>query len=206
MAYTFLRVTEAGVVLWEYHLRRMALEPGSRAHESFLEFGRTALPGAYAAWVEDGKLRIEQRPGSRLFDAIRARWLPSPIAGQTGAHPKDRQSASYASVRADKVATLLTSEDGSELYESCSAALLGWDHGLVCVPSDRPRVWSTAETAVREHLSPREAALSSRTLPLLLINAVKGTCSLAPEDVPAFPTEARATVDALFAKLTSRPA
>ena len=206
--YTLLVVTGDGIVLHDYHRRR--LDPGGDAAAvaafaaAFARFAREARPGVFAVRVgADGALRAESREGSRLREGMRARLLVSPLAGRQGTVPKPAAPSPYDAVRADGVATLLTSADGSEIYEACVAAVLGWDgERLVCVPGDRPRVWSTAEAAVREHLPVREAPLAVRArTPLLLVNAVRGTCEVALQGRDAFPAGVRAELERLFRSL-----
>jgi hypothetical protein len=101
---------------------------------------------------------------------------------------------------------LLTSPDGAEIYEACSAAVVGWDGSrIICSPEDRPRVWSTAEMAIREHLPVQEAPIRLRAMPLLLVNAVKGTCGLDPKVGGDFPAQARQTIEEVLCSLTKRP-
>lgn len=206
MSYTLLRVDAEGVALWEYHLRRLALAPAGPAHAALLAFARAAAPGVFALSVDGGgALRVEPRTGSRLHEGMPMRFAPSPVAGGRGARPKPPPGGPYDDVRLPGVATLLTSPDGRELYEACAAALVAWDGAaLVCVPPDRPRVWSTAEQAIREHLAPRVAPLAPGELPLLLVNAVKGTCAVQGAS-QGFPDAARARIDALLRSLAHRP-
>jgi hypothetical protein len=214
MPYTLLRVTERGVVLWDYHLRRLALPAGSAETEALRRFAREAASGVWAVRVAVGQgLQAEPRRGSQLRDGIPWRIAPSPAAGLPGPFPKPAAPNLYDPVRREDAATLLTSPDGSEIYEACRAAVVAWDGaGLVCVPRDRPRVWSTAEAAIREHLSCREAPLAPGAWPLLLANAVKGTCEPGAAGQPdaraaaePFPSAVRAEIEALFAALTRRP-
>jgi hypothetical protein len=196
MAYTLLRVEPAGAVLLDYHLRRVG--PGAaRQLEAFVA---GAASGVWALRASAGGLRAEARPGSRLVEGMPTRAVPSPALGRGGRFAKPEPDGLYAPVRQAGVATLLTSADGAEILEACSAAVVGWSGGLVVAPADRPRVWSTAEEAIREHLSPRAAPLRA-AMPLLLVNAVKGTCAVQGS---AFPEAARREIEALFAALTRR--
>lgn len=202
--YTLLRVTERGVVLLDYHLRRLgAVEPGP-GRDALLAFLANAGPGVWAVWLEAGEVRAEARPGSRLSDGMPVRALPSPLASGSGLVAKPPSPGPYDTVRVDGVATLLTSPDGSEFWEACSAAVLAWDGAhLVVPPPDRPRVWSTAEAAVREHLSVVEAPLPVESpMPLLLVNAVKGTCAPALPGRQPFPSDIRARIEWLLEALT----
>ena len=204
MRYTLLRVTSAGIVLREYHVRRLELGASGAAAEAFARFGDAAEPGVWAVWVEGPeRIRTERRAGSRLRDGIATRLACSPIANKQGTIPKPPPPCVYDPVRSDGVATLLTSADGAEIYEACSAAVLGWDgERVVCVPGDRPRVWSTAEAAVREHLPVTEAPIPVRaTMPILLVNAVKGTCGMDAPGRDAFPVDVRSGLDHLFESL-----
>lgn len=208
MGYTLLKLVRNGVVLSAYHFRRLELELGSPASEAFARFARQAEPGLWAVEVGQARLRAEPRARSRLVDGMPTRFAVSPVAGRRGTLPKPGPGGAYDAVRAPQVATLLTGADGKEIFEACSAAVVGWDgRRLVCVPAESPRVWSCAEQAIREHLEHRERPLRADSdEPLLLVNAVKGTCEVAAPGRAAFPAAARASVDALLAALTSWPA
>jgi hypothetical protein len=136
------------------------------------------------------------------------RLAPSPVAAGRGWLRKPAPPSPYDGVRAAGVATLLLSSDGSEILEACVAAVLSWDGtDLACAPSDRPRVWSTAEAAVRDHMSVREAPIPvDGTDALLLVNAVKGTCTVVSPGRPEFPAKLRREIDQLFVELTAWPA
>jgi hypothetical protein len=206
MPYTLLRVTDAGVVLCDYHLRRLELSGQGAAHEAFLRFARETPPGVWALWSDAAGLRTEPRPGSRLRDGIAVRCMASPVLEGLAALPKPAPPGPYDTVRSPGVATLLTSADGREVLEACCAAVVGWDgERIVCAPSCRPRVWSTAEAAIRDHLPVREAPLSASSEALLLVNAVKGTCALANPFGRAFPLHVRQRIDELLVRLTKRP-
>jgi len=206
VAYTLLAVTGDGVVLGAYHLRRLGLdaEEAAPALGAFRRFAAEASPGVFALLLHGPSLSVESRPGTRLRDGMPARVAPSPVTDRAGPLPKPASPGPYDAVRQSGIATLLTSLDGEEIYEACSAAVLGWDGGrLVCVPDDRPRVWSTAEAAVREHLPVVERPILLRSrMPILLVNAVKGTCSLAAPRRDPFPTRAREEIERLFRSLT----
>lgn len=205
MPYTLLRVTQAGVVLCDYHLRRLELETRA-SRDAFLRFADGASPGVWAVWAEEGNLRAEPRPGSRLRDGAPVRTLPSPVLDRGAALPKPAPPGPYAAVRAAGVSTLLTSADGLEIFEASSAAVVGWDGDrILCPPRSRPRVWSTSEAAIRDHLPVKEEPLSPASDALLLVNAVKGTCSLDAPHGRAFPADVRRRIDELFAELTGRP-
>ncbi len=206
LSYTLLLLTPDGVLLRDLHLRRLGLNaPGAtRARQAFSRFAARASPGPWAVWHEDGALRTEPRPGTRLREGMPVRLLPSPLVGRSGPIPKTAPPCVYDAVRMPGVATLLTSPDGVEIYEACSAAVVGWDTGrFVCAPSDRPRVQSTAQAAVREHLPVVEAPLLVASgIALLLINALKGPCAVHLPGREAFPREARSRIECLFRSLT----
>jgi hypothetical protein len=175
--YTTLRVTEAGVVLHDFHVERLTPE-GPAGLAAFARFAREATPGAYGVALAGGELRAEQRAGSSLVEGMPVRFAVSPFAEQRGAFPKPGPPSAYDDVRLPGVATLLTSADGSEIHESCVAAVLGWDGThFVGVPDDLPRVASVAEAAVRATLPfARSPLRTDDRLPLILINAVAGPC------------------------------
>jgi len=195
--YTLLRVTADGVVLRDLHAQRLAPE-GGPALAAFARFAADAAPGVYAVRCSGDDIAAEARAGSRLFDGIPVRVARSPFADRAGPFPKPAPPCAYDAVRADGVATLLTSADGAAILETCSSAVLGWDgERFLCVPGDRPRVWSTAEQAVRAHL-PFGAA------PLLLVNAVKGPCTVTAPGRAPFPEAAVRDIERLFVRLTGR--
>ncbi len=180
MHYTLLRVAADGrVLLRERHERRVSLQ------------GFVPVPGIHAVRRDEaGVLHSELRPASRLFDGMPSRLRPSPLGPTDASIPKPRPPCVFDAVRVPGVATLLTSPDGREVYEACSAAVVGWDGGFVLVPMDRPRVWSTSEAAIRAGLPFRERPLLvNEGLPLVLVNAVKGPCTLGRESA-GFPSEA----------------
>ncbi len=198
--YTTIRVTEAGVILYAAHRARL----GPEAERAFDRFAAHASPGVYALTARDGNIDIVRRGGSRLFDGVPTRALPSPLAPGRGPQPKEPSPSAYDAVRVQGQATLLTDGSGEELLESCSAAVLAWDGSiLVAAPEDRSRVASTAEGAILARLPFRRAP---RPLdggwPILLVNAVVLTC------VPRgsiFPLAVRAQVDEVLGRTTLRP-
>jgi hypothetical protein len=179
LRYTTLRATEAGVLLYDFHVERLALE-GAAGLVAFARFAREAMPGVYGVAVAGGELRAERRAGSQLVEGMPVRLAISPFVAQQGAFPKPGSPSAYDDVRIPGVATLLTSADGSEILESCVAAVLGWDGThFVGVPEDRPRVASVAEAAVRATLPFVRASLrTDDRLPLILLNAVAGPCTV----------------------------
>ena len=206
MRYTTLRVTEAGVVLHQGHARRLAPEGGA-ALLAFRDFAAAAAPGVYALRWDGERLEVQARPGSRLFDGMPVRFLPSPLAVAAGAIAKPAPPGPYAVVRADGVATLLGSPDGGEIWESCAAAVVSCDATgrLVLVPDDRPRVASVAEAALAAALPHvRAPILAGGAAPLLLVNAVKGACRVAAPGRAPFPDAIAAAVDAALAATARR--
>jgi hypothetical protein len=207
MPYTLLKVTERGVVLWDYHVRRLGLERECAAREAFIRFAREAAPGVWAVWSEASQsIRVEARSGSRLRDGMPVRFAPSPVLGASGPIPKPAPPSVYDGVRVAGTATLLTTSDGLEILEACSAAVVSWDgECLVCVPRDRPRVDSMAEAAIRDRLRICEAPIPASSNALLLVNAVVGTCALDEARSGAFPPEERLRIDEMLAAVTWRP-
>lgn len=204
--YTTLRVKDPGVVLLDGHARRLAPR-GGPVLDRFLDFARSAVPGVYALTARGESLSVEARSGSSLLDGMPWRLAASPVAGAPGAIAKPPPPGPYAPVRAAGIATLLTSPDGEEIWEACVAAVVGWDgERLVLVPADRPRVESTAEQAIAASLPVRRAPILSRgAMPLLLVNAVKGTCTLEAPGRAAFPVERVRAIGRILDTLTGRP-
>ncbi len=205
MRYTTLRVTDAGVVLHDFHAERLAPE-GPEVQAGFRRFARVATPGIYGVAATDGELRTRRLAGSRLVAGMPVRRRVSPFAAHRGAFPKPGPPNAYDTVRLPGVATLLTSSDGDEIYESCVAAVLGWDGArFVCVPEDRPRVASVAEAAVRAVLPWVRAPLrTGDRLPLVLLNAVAGPCTVGAGRAP-MPADAMACLTGVLQRFTRRP-
>jgi hypothetical protein len=205
MRTTTLQVTAGGIPLRDLHLERLG-NPLHAGREAFERFAALAVPGVYRLVLDGETLQVTPRGPSSLSDGTPVRFRPSPCAAMVGRFPKPLSPGPYDEVRTRGVATLLTTRDGAELLESCTAALLGWDGAaFVHPPDDRPRVWSTAEEAVRRHLPVRAAPLGALDrLPLLLVNAVAGPCPVALPDRPPVPAEPIARIHALFALLTVR--
>lgn len=205
MAYTTLRVTDRGVVLYAQHLARLH-RAGDEAAAAFLEFAEEATPGVYSLRWDGAALTVKGLAGSRLVEGMPTRLLPSPLRGSQRID-KPPPEGPYSAVRADGVVTLLTSPSGDELYEACVASLLAWDGTrLLCAPLDRPRVLSTSEEALRADLDLLPSVLrADADHPLLLLNAVKGTCAPAHPGRPDFPAALRATLDAWLERTAFRP-
>ncbi len=195
--YTVLRIGAGGALpLFEAHLRRL----GEAARAPLQTFARGAVPGVYRVWWTAAGLETEARGPSRLVEGLPARLAVSPFAGQRGRFAKPPSPSPYDAVRTAGVATLLTSADGLELYESCVAALVAWDgRELVLAPTEAPGVASVAEAVVAGALPHRRAPLrADADWPLLLVNAVVGTCAVSVSGRGPFPSRVRAQVDALF--------
>jgi hypothetical protein len=171
-----------------------------------LPSGATAVPPRSAGGGEADDAHGPQRAGSTLVDGMPVRLAVSPFAARRGAFPKPGSPSAYDTVRLPGVATLLTSADGSEIHESCVAAVLGWDGTrFVCVPEDRPRVASVAEAAMRATLPFVRAPLRTDDhLPLILLNAVAGPCTVDAGRAPA-PADAVMLLGQVLQRLTRRP-
>jgi hypothetical protein len=205
LRYTTLRVTGAGVVLHDFHVKRLAPE-GPAGLAAFACFAREATPGVYGVAVAGGELRAEGRTGSSLAEGMPVRLVVSPFAAQRGAFPKPGPPSAYDGVRLPGLATLLTSADGGEIYESCVAAVLGWDGArFVGVPEDRPRVASVTEAAVLAMLPfVRSPLYTDDRLPLVLLNAVAGPCTVDTGRPPA-PAGAVMLLTQVMQRFTRRP-
>lgn len=205
MRYTTLRVTGAGIVLHDFHVERLTPE-GAAGLSAFARFASEAAPGVYGVTLAGGELRVERRAGSSLVEGMPVRLMVSPFAAQRGAFPKPGPPSAYDDVRLPGVATLLTTTDGSEILESCVAAVLGWDGThFVGVPEDLPRVASVAEAAVRATLPfVRSPLRTGDCLPLILINAVAGHCTISAGRPPV-PAEAVMLLMQVMQRFTRRP-
>lgn len=189
--YSVFRVDdERRVPLLERHARRLGVGAGVLS-----AFAREAGPGVYRATFDSAALKTERRPASRLVEGMPTRVVVSPYAERVGRFAKPAPPNRYDEVRVAGVATLLSSADGRALYESCSASLLAWDGGLVLVSAEAPGVASLAEDAVADALPHRRGVLSTAGVaPLLLINAVAGTCAISVPGRGVFPADVRARV------------
>jgi hypothetical protein len=207
--YTVLRVEPFGVALCGQHLRRLGIGlPGAPTAGDFDRLTRGLGAGAWAVWAgPSGRLVAERRGASRLLDGIGVRYAPSPFAHASGRFAKPASPSPYDTVRIPGVATLLLAADGLEILEACTAAVLAWTGSrLVCVPAERPAVWSTAEAALREHGVLSEAPVRKDVAhALLLVNAVKGACSVTAPPRPDVPRAVRDEVEALLAECTRWP-
>jgi hypothetical protein len=193
--YTALRVTsEQQVPLFEGHVRRLG--PGSRV--ALVEFVAHAQAGVYRVTWNGTQLSSELRPPSRLQEGMPTRFVVSPFADQHGRFAKPAPPSAYDSVRIAGVSSLLTDAAGVEIYESCVASVLAWDGtSLVLAPENVPAVASVAEQEVAARFPYRRASIRVKgEWPLLLINAVAGTCAVNVEGRAAFPADVRARLDA----------
>jgi hypothetical protein len=202
MSYTALKVSEQGVVLYEAHRRRL----GAAWEAAFDAFARTAEVGIYALRGVDGRLEVTRRDRSRLWDGIGVRFLASPVASLRGPQVKAPSPSPWDAVRVPGVATLLTSADGEEVFESCAAAVLAWDgRELVATPETSPRIASLTEPYLLERRPHRRAPLRRNAgWPLVLVNAVVGAC-LPTLEGPVFPAEVLGDLRALLTASARRP-
>ena len=195
--YTAARVTpDQRLPLGAQHVHRL----GDAARPALRAFAAAAEPGVYRLWWNGAELEALKLPGSALREGMPTRFAVSPFAGQRGRFAKPAPPSAYDGVRLEGVATLLTDPRGETLYESCRAALLAWNgEALVLPPEDAPAVRSVAEAAVLASFTVRHAALLvSSGWPLLLLNAVEGTCGITVEGRAPFPTGVRAQLDAVL--------
>jgi hypothetical protein len=134
------------------------------------------------------------------------RVLRSPVADRGGPFPKPPPPGPYAAVRERGVATLLASPSGDELWESCVAALVGWDGaGIVLVPEDRPRVASVAEATLAAAFPHRRGPIAARgDTALLLANAV-ATCRPAAPGRAVFPDDVARELSRVIEATARRP-
>ena len=195
--YSALRVLEGGhVPLLDLHVARLGTEVDGLLRARLAG----ASPGAYRVWWDGTTLEVSPRPPSRLREGMPTRRHVSPFIGVRGRFQKPGPGSAYEPLRVEGMATLLTDAADTELYETDAAALIGWDGArFVLVPEDRPGVDSVAERAVQRALNPLRAVLAvDADLPVLLINAVAGSCAVELPRRPPFPLHARARLDAVL--------
>lgn len=197
--YTVLRVTEAYVIPL---LHRHAVRLGVDAVGALNHFRSLTDPGLYRVTWDGRQLTTLKLPGSRLREGMPVRLLPSPFVGQHRRFTKPSPPSPYDTVRVDGVATLLTSADGSELYESCSATIVAWDgSSIVLAPEEVPAVASLAEAAIAEHEPIRRRPIAAANdWPLLLVNAAIGSCAPTIAGRSVFPADVRVRLDALLSR------
>ncbi len=200
-AYTAVRVGERGVIFFREHAARFRRCGGEAAERAFRDFAARARVGCWTVQIdESGVLSSRPMAGSRLFDGMPARLAKSPLAPGAGLVEKPSPPGPYGALRVHGISVLLTSPDGAEIWESCSAAVLAFDgRGLIHPPDDRPRVRSVAETCLRALFAARSAPIPADSRALILVNAVKGVCVLAAPRSQDFPpallSELRAAVE-----------
>ncbi|MFT3712514.1 MAG: hypothetical protein QM817_33115 [Archangium sp.] len=195
--YSVLRVTEAsGIPLFEQHVRRL----GADSRGALRHFASQAMPGVYRLWWDGKQFDTLKLEGSALKEGLPTRFAVSPFAAQKGRFSKPAPPSGYDSVRIDGVSTLLTDASGTELYESCRASLLAWDgSSLVLPPEDVPAVASVAEAEVLARFPFRRAQLLVKSdWPLLLLNAVIGTCGITVDGRVPFPVDVRKQLDSVL--------
>ncbi len=194
-SYTALRVSDEGAIpLFEGHVRRL----GESCRSALDEFGKQAMPGVYRVFWDGEKLAAEVRAPSRLADGMPTRFVVSPFAHLQGRFPKPRPPSAYDSVRLDGISSLLTDVQGTQIYESCVASVIAWGgQMLVLPPFEAPGVESVAATEIAARFRHRRAPLPvDSDWPLLLINAVGGTCAPLLAGRAAFPINERAEIQA----------
>lgn len=192
--YTVLRVTAPGIVpLQRRHIERL----GHDCADAFATFAKGASAGIYRVWWDGASIAFESVPTSRLSEGMPVRFITSPFAGSVGAFRK--RPAGYETVRVPGVASLLTDASGALLHESCSASIVAWDgRSVVLVPDSTPRVASVAEAALAANEPVRRAPIETTgDWPLLLCNAVVGTCAISSAR-PVFPRNVRTRLDAIL--------
>lgn len=205
MSYTVLRVVDAGIPLYDEHERRF-LRSGPAAASAFQAFATRATTGIYRLTWTHGHLDVERRETVSLFDGIPVRYVPSPLRAAAGLVGKTPAPNEYAPLRIPGIATLLTSPDGEEIYESCTASVVEWDDGFIAPPNDRPRLLSTTLSALMNALPMRTAAIQrGSALPLALINAVTGLVAPEVRGRSPLPAQARVEFDRVWTASTRRP-
>jgi hypothetical protein len=205
VSYSVVRVVDSGVVLFEEHARRME-RAGVDALAAYQRFAAQAKPGVYSLSWGAGRLDVKVRTTVSLFEGMPARFVVSPVAYSTETLPKAPPPNAYSAVRREGVATLLTSADGTEILESCTAAVFSWDgESILLPPDDRPRLLSTAAAAIEARTSCRRLPLRvDATAPLGLVNAVCGPVAPNVAGRDPLPSEARRVVEAALTHSTRR--
>lgn len=195
--YTVLRVTQSsGLPLFEGHVRRL----GEDSRVALRHFASQAAAGVYRVSWDSANLVTTPRPVSRLVEGMPTRFVVSPFSGQRGRFAKPAPPTPYDAVRVSGLSSLLTDLAGTELYEACVASVVAWDGAMVVLPPDDvPAVASLAEAEVAARMPHRRARLWVESQwPLLLINAVVGTCEVRVEGRAKFPGEVRSRIDAVL--------
>ena len=179
MSFTTLRVIDKGVLLYKQHEERFRND-GEQALQAYRKFAASAAPGIYNLWYHNQALIIKKREKSRLFDNMPVRYCVSPIANLNRRIEKPAMPEVYGSVIKPGVATLLTSADGTEIFESCSAAVITWSgKNIIMAANNKPAVKSTMEELIKGHgYIIYEPILVNSDYPILLLNAIKCTCTV----------------------------
>lgn len=192
--YTLLRIDAQGRLLMKaWHLQRL----GASAQDELERFVAGAPPGIYRVAWNGQRLETSQRAQSRLMEGMPTRFVVSPVALHRGRIAKRPPPSEYDDVRVDGVASLLTDRAGTVIHEACSAAVVGWNgRALVLPPLETPCVDSVAERALTSRIDAERAPLRvADGWPLILINAVVGTCAVEIEGRAPFPAEERQRID-----------
>ena len=194
--YTVLRVTEEGVPLFEEHVQRL----GETSRAPLRHFVTQAQGGVYRVTWDGAELKTTRRSDSRLKEGSPTRFVVSPFADRRGRFAKPAPPSLYDGVRVEGITSLLTDPLGEEIYEACVAGIVAWDGAsLVLPPEDVPAVASVAERRIVTQLSPRRArVLVESDWPILLINAVVGTCKVKIAGRGSFPATVRAHLDVVL--------
>lgn len=194
--YTVLRVADACVPLFEEHVQRL----GETSRAPLRHFASQAPGGVYRVTWDAMQLETTPRSDSRLKDGSPARFVVSPFADRRGRFAKPAPPSPYDSVRVEGLSSLLTDPLGEEIYEACLAGIVAWDGAtLVLPPEEVPAVASTAEARIAAVLAPRRARiLVAGDWPILLINAVVGTCEVKIPGRGSFPATVRARLEVLL--------
>jgi hypothetical protein len=190
MSFTTLKVDDNGVLLYVLHEERFRMA-GDAAVAAYRQFAAGAASGNYNLYWDNKNLLIKARGESRLVDGMPVRYRVSPIANLKNRIDKPAPPSIYSDLVESGLSTMLTSADGNEMFESCSAAVIAWNgKNIIRVPDDRPAVRSTMEGLLK--IIPgviEEPILKDSTYPIALVNALKCVCTLAVEGRDAFPVE-----------------
>lgn len=194
--YTVLRVTDQRMPLFEEHVQRL----GEASRAPLRHFLSQAQGGVYRVTWDGAELKTTRRSDSRLKEGSPTRFVVSPFADRRGRFAKPAPPSPYDGVRVEGVTSLLTDPLGEEIYEACVAGIVAWDGGsLVLPPEEVPAVASVAERRIATQLSPRRARIGvDSDWPILLINAVVGTCKVNIPGRGSFPATVRAHLDVVL--------
>ena len=190
MSFTSLKINDEGVLLFALHEQRFR-NAGEEAVSAYHQFAAIAEPGTYALKWDNNTMIVAPRGESLLFDGMPVRYRVSPLVDIKNRISKTAQPNIYTNLREPGITTLLTSADGTEIYESCMASVIAWNgKQIVMVPADRPGVRSTMEELLKQMPGVvEEPILVASDYPIALVNAVKCTCTLYIEGREPFPVE-----------------